>query len=333
MSNNKDIKTILVTGGAGYIGSILCPKLINNNYNVIVYDSLFYGNTGLASILNHHNFKLIQGDIRDIESLSIALTNVDCVIHLAAISNDPSAELDPEITRQINHLSYKPLLNICKSKGVKRFINSSSIGVYGINYDNNVTEDEPLNPITEYAKCKALTEEIVKQAATSEFTSVSLRCGTVCGWSPRMRFDLSLNTLTAIALQNKELTILGGDQRRPQIYIEDVADFFVAMLSIGSAKINGRIFNAAGHNYKISDLSLAIKEVLGGGLVVKHMPPRDDERSYHVCSDKIKNELGLVLKHDIKDAIISIYNAYKEKLWSDYTSENYNNVKKITSTI
>ena len=332
MSNNE-IKTVLVTGGAGYIGSVLCPKLLKHNYKVIVYDCLFYGNSGLKSILNHPNFTLIQGDIRDIESLSKTLSNVDCVIHLAAISNDPSAELDTEITRQVNYLAYQPLIDACKAQGVKRFINSSSIGVYGINYDNNVTEDEPLNPITEYAKCKALTEEIVRQSASSDFTAVSLRCGTVCGWSPRMRFDLSVNTLTAIALQNNELTVWGGDQRRPQIYIEDVTDFFVALLTIDSAKINGRIFNAAGHNYKISDLSLAIKEVLGGNMVLKQMPPRADERSYHVNSDRIKNELGLAPKHDIKDAIISIYNAYKEKLWSDYTSADYNNVKKITSTI
>ena len=219
-----------------------------------------------------------------------------------------------------------------KKAEVKRFINSSSIGVYGINFDNNVTEEIETNPLTEYARCKVKSENLVKEFSSLDFTTVSMRCGTVCGWSPRMRFDLSVNTLTAIALQNNELTVWGGEQRRPQIDIQDVTDFFMALIEIDSEKINGKIFNAAGHNYKISDLAEAIQKTINEKLIIKNMPARADERSYHVCSDKIKNELGLSPKYNITDAIQSIYNAYKKKLWTDYTSADYNNVKKIISS-
>lgn len=326
------LKNILVTGGAGYIGSVLVPKLLANNYHVKVYDNFSYTDIGLQPVISHPYLTIIHADIRDEEKINEAVKNTDCIIHLAAISNDPSAELDQALTREINYNAYSIILNASKKHSVKRFINSSSIGVYGINFDNNVTEDIETNPLTEYARCKVKSEKLVKEFSSSDFTTVSMRCGTVCGWSPRMRFDLSVNTLTAIALQHKELTVWGGEQRRPQIYIEDVTDFFIELVTIDSEKINGKIFNAAGHNYKISDLAEAIKKTIDSNLIIKNMPARADERSYHVCSDKIKNELGLYPKYDITDAIKSIYDAYKQNLWTDYTSADYNNVKKITSS-
>ena len=325
----SEIKNVLVTGGAGYIGSVLVPKLLANGYKVRIYDNFSYTDMGIKSILHDPALSIINADIRNEEKIKEAVKGVDCIIHLAAISNDPSAELDQELTRKINYGAYPLILDAAKAAGVKRFINPSSIGVYGINFDNNVTEKEPVNPLTEYARCKVKSENLVKEYSSENFTTVSMRCGTVCGWSPRMRFDLSVNTLTAVAINNNELTVWGGNQMRPQIHIEDITDFFLSLVTIPSEKINGKIFNAAGHNTAVIHIAETIQKVLDNGLKLISAPPRDDERSYHVNSDLIKKELGLAPKKTIENAIQDIVKAYKEKKWTDYHDPLYNNVKKI----
>jgi nucleoside-diphosphate-sugar epimerase len=328
----NDIKKILVTGGAGYIGSVLVPKLLLKGYEVKVFDNLTYTDSGIKHLFSHPSFNFIQGDIRDVEKITASVKEIDCIIHLAAISNDPSAELDQELTRKINYDAYLPLIKAAKDSGVKRFINPSSIGVYGINFDNYVGENDPVNPLTEYARCKVKSEQLIKEHSTTEFTAVSLRCGTVCGWSPRMRFDLSVNTLTAVALHNKQLTVWGGDQKRPQIHIDDITDFFVSLVTAPSHKISGRIFNAAGHNTTVMQIAESIKKVLNNNLELISAPPRDDERSYCVSSELIKKELGLSPQKTIENAIEDIVKAYNENLWSDYQLPVYNNVKQIKDT-
>lgn len=326
------INSILLTGGAGYIGSVLLPKLLQKGYTVTVFDSFFYTDMGIKKHYSNPLLKIIEGDIRDREKMSKAISNQDCIIHLAAISNDPSAELDAELTREINFGAYEFILETAKKNGVQRFINPSSIGVYGINFDNNVTEKEPVNPLTEYARCKVKSENLVREYSSAEFTTVSMRCGTVCGWSPRMRFDLSVNTLTAVAMDNNALTVWGGSQMRPQIHIDDITDFFVALTELPSEKINGKIFNAAGQNTAVMQIAETIQKVLNNGLKLISAPPRHDERSYHVNSDLIKKELGLYPKKTIEDAVKSIVEAHREGKWSDYQDALYNNVKKLKST-
>jgi len=323
------METILITGGAGYIGSVLTRKLISLAYKVVVLDSFFYSDIGINDLAGHPALRVVNGDIRDPGSLRQGLDGADHVVHLAAMANDPSAELDLNLTRQINLEIYTVLLEEAARAGIRRFINLSSIGVYGINFNNNVTEQDPLNPLTEYAVCKAKSEAIVRQHNTARFTTVSLRCGTVCGWSPRMRFDLCTNTLTAYAIINKNLTVWGGEQKRPQIHIDDITDFIGQLLVISPGKIGGQIFNAAGNNTTVMEVAETIKEVMNGELTLTNAAARKDERSYHVSSARIAKELGFTTKKNVRDAVVDIIAAYQKGLWKDPDDSLYHNVKRI----
>lgn len=325
------MKKILVTGGAGYIGSVLSKKLLESGYEVTLLDALIYSDAGIRELHRHPRLQLICGDIRDREALKLSLAGVDCVIHLAAVANDPSGELDRALTRQVNLDVYPILLDEAVKAGAKRFLNMSSISVYGSNDCAGLTEDDCINPLTEYAVCKARSETIVSQYNDANFTTVTLRGGTVCGWSPRMRFDLCGNTLTGYAVVRKELAIWGGAQQRPQIHIEDISDFLVALLTIRAEKIGGRIFNAAGDNVSIRQIAFTISDVMNGSLRLIDGPPRSDERSYNVSSERISKELGLRPKRSIRDAVIGIIDAHARGLWSDPDDSLYHNVRRMVS--
>lgn len=323
------MKRILVTGGAGYIGSVLTKKLVEAGYEVVVLDALIYTDAGVKALQDHPRFNLVRGDIRDLNLLKTSLAGVDCVIHLAALANDPSAALDPRLTREVNRDIYPALLGAAAESCVQRFLNMSSISVYGVADDDNLTEDDPINPLTEYAVCKAASEAIVRDYNRDSFTTVSLRGGTVCGWSPRMRFDLCTNTLTAYAVVNKKLAVWGGAQKRPQIHISDITDFLVDLIAIDAKKIGGKIFNAAGHNTSISEVAETIRAVMNGAVELEDGPPRKDERSYHVSSEKISRELSLKPQLGIKEAVVEIIDAHQRGLWSDPDDSLYHNVKRI----
>lgn len=324
--NCRKVNRILITGGAGYIGSVLTRKLLDVGYEVTVIDSFLFTDIGIKDICRHPTLKVSKADIRDVNSLRESLRNIDAVIHLAAIANDPSAELDPQLTRQVNLESYSALLDEAVKAGVQRFINISSIGVYGINFTNNASEEDSLNPLTEYARCKAESEEVVRQY-NGPLTTVTLRCGTVCGWSPRMRFDLSTNTLTAYAIINKKLTVWGGGQRRPQIHIEDMTDFVSGLLLVSHEKIGGQVFNAAGYNTTVMGIAETIKDEMGAALELTTAPPRSDERTYHVSSEKIRSELGFNMKRNIRDGVADIIRAYEKGLWRNPNDPLYHNIK------
>ena len=323
------MKRILITGGAGYIGSVLTAKLLQLGFEVVVLDTFLYTDVGIRTHLDRPSLRIVKGDIRDRPALTASLTGTDSVIHLAALANDPSAELDPKLTREINLDSYPMVLDEAVAAGARRFINISSIGVYGINYDNNVTEDASLNPLTEYARCKAKSEQIVKQYHSDKLTTVSLRCGTVCGWSPRMRFDLCTNTLAANAISTKQLTVWGGEQKRPQIHVEDVTDFIIQLLAVPAAQLGGRTFNAAGNNTSVQEIAETIKDVLGSDLELISGPARSDERTYHVSSARIARELGFSMKKTIRDAVVDIMNAYQTGLWTNPDDPIYHNIRRM----
>lgn len=322
-------KRILVTGGAGYIGSVLTEKLLKRGYTVVVLDNFTYTDMGIRHLLDHPNLTVIQGDIRNRETVRESVNGVEFVIHLAAVANDPSGELNPELTRSTNYGAYPLILEEAKRAGVRRFVNASTFGVYGIKSEPNVTEDLPLEPLKEYSICKAESEEITERFNSSDFVTTSIRCATVCGWSPRMRFDLIVNTLTFHALLYKKITVFGGDQQRPQIHIQDITDYFTELLTAPAHLISGEVFNAGGQNASILEIAETIRAVLGHEIEIETAPPRDDERSYHVSSEKIARTLDLRPKRAIRDAIVDIANAHQQGDWADPLDFIYHNVKRM----
>ncbi|MFC1559498.1 NAD-dependent epimerase/dehydratase family protein [Candidatus Margulisiibacteriota bacterium] len=325
------IKNVLVTGGAGYVGSVLIPKLLKKGYKVKVLDLYIYGDDVLDSVKDSPNLKQIKGDIRDKALLEKELKGVDAVIHLACISNDPSYELDPDMGKSINYDAFIPLVEISKKSGVKRFIYASSSSVYGVKKDPNVTEELPLEPLTDYSKFKALCEEELLKRRSPGFTVLVLRPATVCGYSPRLRLDLSVNILTNHAVNKGRITVFGGEQKRPNIHIEDMTDLYVETLEYPDQKIDGKTFNAGWDNMKMKEIAQTVKKVvvekLGKSDLDIITTPTDDNRSYHVSSEKIKKELGFAAKRTVAQAVADLCDAYKSGKISNPDDKRYYNIK------
>lgn len=224
---NQDIKSIYITGGAGYVGAMLVPRLLSEGYKVTVLDLMIYGEDVLKE---HPNLTKVKGDIRDQNLLNQTIPGHDSVIHLACISNDPSFELNPNLGKSINLDAFRPLVEISKKHAVKRFIYASSSSVYGIKDEPNVTEDFSLEPLTDYSKFKADCEKILNEYQTDNFTTVTIRPATVCGYSPRQRLDVVVNILTNLAYHKREISVFGGAQLRPNIHIDDMVDAYLVLL-------------------------------------------------------------------------------------------------------
>jgi nucleoside-diphosphate-sugar epimerase len=322
-----EIKTILVTGGAGYVGAVLVPKLLKTGYKVKVLDLYIYGEDVFNTCKGNPNIEEIKGDIRNRELLEKVMPGCDAVIHLACISNDPSYELNPDLGKSINYDAFLSLVDISKQSKVKRFIYASSSSVYGIKTEPEVTEDLPLEPLTDYSKFKALCEDYLQSAATDDFTVVTIRPSTVCGYSPRLRLDLTVNILTNHAVNNGKITVFGGEQKRPNLHIEDMTDLYLFILQQPSMKIHKKIYNAGFENYKVSEIAQMVKNTLGGDIPII-TTPSDDNRSYHVSSQKIKTELGFEAKHSIEEAILDLKKAFDEgKIPDSMDDIRYYNIK------
>jgi nucleoside-diphosphate-sugar epimerase len=304
-----EARTVLVTGGAGYVGAALVPKLISKGYRVKVIDLYLYGENVLSSVRGHENLKEIKGDIRNIELLEEHLPSVDAVIHLACISNDPSYELDPNLGKSINYDAFIPLVEIAKKNDVKRFVYASSSSVYGIKDEPEVTEDLPLEPLTDYSKYKAKCEEVLLSAASDSFVVTIIRPSTVCGYSPRLRLDLTVNILTNHAVNRGKIIVFGGEQKRPNIHIDDMTDLYPFLLEQPSDKIHGQIFNAGYQNYKVREIAEIVNRCLGGGISIE-TTATDDNRSYHVSSEKIKRVLGFEAMHTVEQAVLDLKFAF-----------------------
>lgn len=323
------MKTILVTGGAGYVGSVLVPKLLKREYRVKVLDTLWYGKRVLK---RHKHLDIIQGDLRDRNVVSKVLRGVDSIIHLAGISNDPSFQLNKKFGKSINYDATISLVDLAKREGVKRFIYASSSSVYGMKKEKNVTENLPLKPLTDYSKYKALSEKYLLKKQDKNFTVVILRPATVCGWSPRLRLDLTVNILTIHALVNKKITVYGGTQKRPNIHIEDMVDCYVKMLEYPKDKIAGKIFNVGYENYTISQLARMVKKVLKNKRIPIMVKPTNDIRSYHISSRKIERELGFIPKHSVEEAIGDLAHAFRNgRIPNALTDKRYYNIETMKS--
>src|SRR5262245_8627517 len=256
-------KTVLVTGGAGYVGAVLVPHLLQHGYRVRVLDLYLYGDDVLQSVGSHAGLEQVKGDIRDRRLLERVMPGCDAVIHLACISNDPSFELNPELGKSINYDAFFDLVAVAKDSGVKRFIYASSSSVYGVKSEENVTEDLALEPLTDYSKYKALCEEVLLKQQSPDFTTIVLRPATVCGYSPRLRLDLTVNILTNYAVNARRITVFGGAQKRPNIHIADMADVYLRVLEAPAEQIAGKTFNAGYENHTVTQLAETIRSVAG----------------------------------------------------------------------
>ena len=323
------MNTVLVTGGAGYVGSVLVPKLLKAGYQVKVLDLCIYGPHVLDSVKNDPKLTLIKADIRNQSILKDTLANCDIVIHLACISNDPSFDLNPELGRSINLESFRPLVEISKQSGVNRFIYASSSSVYGVKEEPDVHEEMVLEPLTDYSKFKAKCEEILAEYQAEDFTTVTLRPATVCGFSPRQRLDVIVNIFANLAYNKGEISIFGGDQLRPNIHIADMVEAYKALLIAPKSKIAGQVFNVGCENHSVMELAKITRKVVGKHIKLV-VTPTDDSRSYHISSNKIKKELGFQLSYSIEDAIKDLVSAFKEGLLTDpLENEFYFNIKRM----
>lgn len=322
------IKKIFITGGAGYVGTLLTDYLLKKGYEVTVYDLFIYGNNIDKKF---KKLNIVKGDIRDIKKIEKNLNYHDCVIHLACISNDPSFELDPNLGKDINFNSFEPLVKISREKGIKRFIYASSSSVYGVKNEKNVNEKMHLEPLTDYSKYKALCEEVLLKYRDKDFITTIVRPATVCGYSPRQRLDLVVNILTNHAYHNKKILVYGGSQLRPNIHIKDMVRVYHLLLDADANLINGEIFNAGLDNMSVLNIAEEVKFEIDKNIKIEKVPT-DDNRSYHISSEKIFKKLGFKNQFSIRDAIQDLKKAFDKKLLiNTLDNEEYFNIKKMKS--
>ena len=281
----------------------------------------------LDPVKDHPNLEQIRGDIRDRKLLERVMPGCDAVIHLACISNDPSFELDPDLGKSINYDAFHDLVDVSKDSGVHRFVFASSSSVYGLKDEDNVTEDLPLLPLTDYSKYKALCEEVLLKKREPGFVPVILRPATVCGYSPRLRLDLAVNILTNHAVNNGKITVFGGAQKRPNIHIQDVTDLYIRSLEWPDRAVDGEVFNAGYENHTITQLAETVRSRVGDGVEIVTVPT-DDHRSYHISSDKIRRQLDFTPQHSISEAVEDLVAAFGAGRIPDAMSDmRYYNIK------
>ncbi len=351
--HNKQ-KKVLITGGAGYVGSALVPRLLQQGYKVTVLDTFWFwnspeeflaacgsannnadnnagNNTGNNTDNLTDNLTIVQGDLRNHKDVLTSLQEVESVIHLACISNDPSSDLDPAFTHSVNYAGSINIIDLAKAAGVKRFIYASSSSVYGIKKEPQVTEDLPLEPLTQYSQLKVEIEHYLLHRLDEYFQGVIIRPSTVCGYSPRPRLDLVVNILANLAINKGKIKVLGGEQLRPNIHMKDMVRLYELLLEVPPEKINRRIYNAGYENLKVKEIAALVQTIVGN--VQVEIEDTNDQRSYHVCSDKIRRELGFDVQHTVREAIQELQAAFEQKKIVDVDNERYYNVKRMKTVL
>lgn len=329
--SEKIARHVLVTGGAGYVGARLVPKLLAAGARVTVLDLYMFEKDVFAPHRGDPNLREVVGDLRDEGVVRAALEGCDSVIHLACISNDPSFELDPTLGKSINYDCFRPLVRAAKDAGVNRFIYASSSSVYGIKEMDNVTEDASLTPLTDYSKFKAMCEEVLEREREPGFVTLTIRPATVCGYSPRQRLDVIVNILTNHAVNNRRIKVFGGAQLRPNLHIEDMADLYLLCLRLPGEQIDGKVYNAGYQNHPVMELAELVRSGVGADVELE-VVPTDDNRSYHVSSERIGRELGFVPRHTIEDAVRELVEAFAGgKLPDSMSDPKYFNIEVMKS--
>jgi nucleoside-diphosphate-sugar epimerase len=326
------MQKVLVIGGAGYCGSVLVPQLLDDGWDVTIYDILeWYGGDHLPS--DHPRLRIVQGDVRDTARVAATCAGHSHLLHLACISNDASFELDERLSTSVNFESFEPVVMAAKQAGVRRFVFASSSSVYGVSDAPEVTEDHPLVPLTLYNKYKGMCEPLLLKHTDSRFVGVIFRPATVCGYSPRQRLDLSVNILTNHAVNKGRITVFGGDQLRPNLHVKDYADLCRVLLTAPDSKVANQIFNCGVQNMSILDIARTVKRVVEEQFPEKAPIPieittSDDPRSYHINSDKLKQALGFQATRTVEDAISDLCAAFKAgKLPNSFDDNRYFNVR------
>tara|TARA_Y100001936_G_C15985609_1_gene619323 strand:- start:137 stop:1162 length:1026 start_codon:yes stop_codon:yes gene_type:complete len=328
----SNIQSVLVTGGAGYVGSILTNKLVKQNYNVKVVDSLVYGDAGISSLINDKKIEFFNFDIRDSSKISSILKNVDCVIHLAAIVGEPLCKKIPEAAKQINEIATKNLVNLCKSNNVKRFIFASTCSNYGSSL-KIVDESSPVKPLSLYSECKVNSEKYILENNSNKFQTCILRFATAHGLSPRMRFDLLVQEFLRDALVDKKISIFGEDFWRPLIHVDDMANACISVVNASSNIISGEIFNVGGsnENYTKRQLASIIHKHISD-IKIEIVKSKTDPRNYKVSFEKINRILNFQSKKTVENSVVEILNKIEDGTVDPRQSE-FSNMSKLTTEI
>jgi nucleoside-diphosphate-sugar epimerase len=291
-------------------------------------DLFIFGRQVLGEVKDHPHLDVVEGDLRDQDLVRRSLAGCDAVVHLACISNDPSFELDPVLGKSINYDAFRPLVESARDSGTKRFILASSSSVYGVKEEERVTEDLPLEPLTDYSKYKALCEDMLRGYQSPDFTTVVIRPATVCGYSPRLRLDLTVNILTNHAYHNRRIRVFGGSQYRPNLHIEDMANLYVHLLRLPDKVVAGKTWNAGYENHSVRQIAEQVRDAIADPQVEIATEPTDDLRSYRICSDLIQQETGFVPRHNITDAARDLSAAFRAGKVPDAMSDpRYYNIK------
>lgn len=314
---------ILVTGGAGYIGSVLVPRLLARGESVTVLDCFLYGDT----LGEHAGLTRVAADIRDTDRVRdlFAGQKFKAVIHLAAISNDPSSKLDPALTREVNLDALGELFRLARNAEVPRLLYASSASVYGLKSEPNVVETLSLEPMTDYARFKAQGEALLNELCDDTMCGVSVRSATVCGYAPRLRLDLTINILTEHAVNRGKIRVFGGTQERPNVHVSDLCDLYIHLLDAPADRVNREAFNVVKANSSVAGLAEMIRAEVDPSLPIETVPT-DDLRSYRLSGAKLEERLGFVPKVELTEAVRELASALRDGRVPDPEAAIYRNV-------